>query len=74
MASTQISLLGRLTSELHAQVIARLSSASEQGSSYSTTETFFERGTDAVAADENILRLKATKTAGNGSKVFCARA
>ena len=44
MASTQLSLIGTLTAELHAQVIARLATASEQGLAYSTTETFFERG------------------------------
>lgn len=70
MASTQLSLIGRLASELHAQVIARLSTASETGGAYSTTETFFERGSEAVASDENILRLRATRLAGQGDKVL----
>ncbi|KAL8292157.1 hypothetical protein RQP46_001623 [Phenoliferia psychrophenolica] len=70
MASTQLSLIGTLSAELHAQVVARLATAAEQGLAYSTTETFFERGTEPIAADENVLRLRETQLARNGSKVF----
>ncbi|KAM0748483.1 hypothetical protein T439DRAFT_316359 [Meredithblackwellia eburnea MCA 4105] len=71
MASTQISLTGQLSSEIHSQVILRLSTHAEQGLAYETTETTYERaGMDLVTADENILRLRQTRLSNNPQNVF----